>query len=245
MVRGIRKTRGCTIAGLRETKRERARAYILAHQDESKEDQARGSGLSLGTIATARKELVADGLIPPSRKNLAKDSDALSRNWRWRRPPPATAPDKPVDPGDGGPPLPPARPHEGATVLDHDAMVAMASSADLMAAADASDEEVLRRLQRQYLRFAFDPNLHPDTRMSASQMWHKSRDQAKQTKIGPGAPVTRADAVDRLEAVLRPLAADVVLEAIGRVFKIEEAAGGEKADEAPVAVGTQEAPPPA
>jgi len=53
------------------TMKDRARAYILAHPDESKTVQAAGANCSLSTVATVRRELQEEGKLVPHRKTPA------------------------------------------------------------------------------------------------------------------------------------------------------------------------------
>jgi hypothetical protein len=218
--------------GLRELKIQRAMEYILAHPDESKAEQSIGAEVGERTIAMARAQLVKDGRLTPSRKKQVSETRPYSKSSEDLadfRPPPAT---------------------EAPSMLDHAAMLAIAEVADA-AEEDLDDDEVSRRLLRQCVRFAFDPKLHPDTRMSASQMWTKLRDQAKARNLGPGAPKTYEDAVRRytdltvavdidvavagvvaafrsravefLRRVMSAWGASPVLEAVNAVFEVKEA----------------------
>ncbi len=169
-------------------KRDRARAYILAHPDESKAVQAAGAGCSEQLIAETRRTLIAEGKLAPSRKSTNVGS-------------PTDVPTSPAPP---------------AGMLDHQAMQALA---DIAALEDLDDEEVQRRMLKQCIRFAFDPKLHADTRMTASVQWGKLRDAAKTKDLGPGIPLTREMARTRL-ADLQKSVADVnlVVEALFRAY---------------------------
>jgi hypothetical protein len=168
---------------------EKAKEYILAHPDESKMEQAVATGFGDRTIARARAELVYEGKLAPSRKKVAPAKDAPS-------PPASVAPE--AEPA--GPPAPESTapgPAPTGGLLDNLAMQQLANLIDT-AASEEDDTTVHKRLLKQCLLFAFDTRLHPDTRMSASQMWSKLRDQSKARELGPGKPKTRADAVVRL-----------------------------------------------
>jgi hypothetical protein len=165
-------------------KGERARAYILAHPDETKTQQAIGAGVSEATIALIRRELVERGLLPADRKARVVNG---------------------VSPTTPAVPLPSPQPPPG--MLDHTAMQALADIASLE---DLNDDEVQKRMLKQCIRFAFDPQLHADTRMSASVQWGKLRDAVKAKDLGPGPPMTREAAKARYKDLTIALA-DVAL----------------------------------
>jgi hypothetical protein len=168
-----------------KTKLQHARDYILGHPDESKEQQAAGASCSVALIAIARKALIDEGKLPASRKAVAA---------------PAPVTDVPANP------TPPAG------LLDSQAMQALA---DITLYEDMDDDEVQRRMLTQCIRFAFDPKLHADTRMSASIQWQKLRDLAKTKDLGPGIPMTRAVAFDRYKDLTMALAdVDLVVEVL-------------------------------
>lgn len=172
----------------------RAKVYILAHPDESRLQQSVATGISTASIARARAELVHEGKLAASRKQRPVQPAA---------PPSApsvepTAPPAPV----GG-------------LVDSIAMRTLADMIDTVS--DEEDDAVThRRLLRQCLMFAFDTTLHADTRMSASQMWSKLKDQTKARELGPGAPKTFAAVVDRLYDLMDACGAEAVLEAVNR-----------------------------
>lgn len=169
---------------------EKACEYILAHPDESKKQQAAGADTSERTIAMARKKLIADGKLAHSRKGRPSLDDPRSR--RSRAAPVAT--------------------------LDHAAMLALAEID--VNQPDLSDERVQKLLLRQVIRFALDPTLHPDTRMSATQQWGKLKDMVRQADLGPGIPLTRADRVTRLSDQMKLCGPDETLDAFELAFNL-------------------------
>jgi hypothetical protein len=86
--------------------------------------------------------------------------------------------------------------------------------------ADEDDEVTRKRMLRQVKRFAFDPLLHPDTRMAASQMWTKLLDLARQKDLGPGAPQTLTDAIARATDFCRAAGAKVMVPAFYAAFDL-------------------------
>ena len=141
-----------------------AKEFILDHQTWSKARICLATGLSDNTVARARRELIAEGKL------------AAARN----APPPehvAAAEAGEVDPEPEKPASAP-KASRGGTVLDHEAMLALANMVD--GVVDSGDDELVQKmLIKQCIVFALRTDLHPDTRMSASQMWNKLRDMAK------------------------------------------------------------------
>ncbi len=214
---------------LRPAHMQRARNYILAHPADSKAQAALGTGLSESTIARARRELVAEGVLPKSRGAYGD-----------KAPPPMLPPD------DRTPETAPTPPtivagKRGDALLDHDAMLTLSQMID--EAVDAGDDEAIhKRLIKQSLMFAFRPDLHPDTRMSASQMWGKLKDMAKAKDLGPGRPMNRADAVRRTADVLVAVGPEITVEAVHLAFEVKD---GQAQDEqaAPAGGPPQDASP--
>lgn len=215
------------MGGMREATLQKTIAYILAHPDASKSEVVFGAKVSDNTVARARRILIEKGLIPESRKKdpvlptvemfpeeplHMKGSDASATQ-------PAQDP-APADPG----------------MLDHAAMIAMASM--VAQAEELTDEEVQRRLMRQAQLFAFNPTLHPDTRMSASTLWAKLRDMKKDEAIGPGKPMTLLEAVRRTKDVLLAVGQVVSALAVKEAFYAEQAPDVQ----APSPLGAEEAP---
>lgn len=178
---------------------EKAKVYILAHPDESKIVQSVGSGFSDSTIARARAELIHEGKLAPSRKKEAPPKVAPS-------PPKAETIAPPKSESTATEPAP------SDSLLDHSAMQALA---DMIDVTSSEEDDVLtrKRLIKQCLTFAIDPRLHPDTRMSATQMWDKLTAQSKARELGPGKPKTRADAVARLSDLNAAVGLSIWLEA--------------------------------
>jgi hypothetical protein len=186
-------------------KLQRAREYILAHKDESKSQQILGTGLSEGTISTARRDLVAEGKLPPDRK--------ITKTKLTEKAAEVPAPLLPQTTAEG-------MPQGGDTVRDSAAMFRIAEMID-ESVDKGNDADVVKLLLRQALKFATDPDLHPDTRMSASQMWHKLKDMTRAKDLGPGVPKTRADAVARVRDVLITVGPEITVEAVHAAFEIK------------------------
>lgn len=211
------------MSSLRQAKLERAKQYVLDHPDESKAYQAVGAGVSVALIAIARAELIRDGVVSPSRKpNFKSLPTPIPRDL-------APNPTGLADAFTGAVSKP-------AGMLDHTAMTAMADMLDAIEDGTMDETEVHRRLLRQCIRFAFDPGLHPDTRMSASQMWAKLRDMAKAHNLGPGVPLTRDAARARMADLMTALGPEDTLAAVHAAFEVKESADDQAQDD--------QAPPP-
>jgi len=207
-------------------KNERARAYVLAHPHETKRKQAKAIGVSETLIARVRSALVTEGLLAPSRKTQG----GLPTS-------PRAPSGRSTDEGDAPAAYPGMR--------DHQAMLALGDIVDASSVPD-DDAEVHRKLLRQCLSFAFNTELHPDTRMSASQMWAKLRDLGKSSQLGPGAPLTFDAGVERLRDVLVACGPKMTMAAVNLAFDSKESTDGEaKDDQAAPPGGTPEAPGPA
>jgi hypothetical protein len=185
---------------------DRAKIYIISNPHESKVQQGKALGVSDATIARARRELIQDGRLSKSRKTMQVEA-------------PKEVKDEPRTLS------------KPAGLLDHEAMQAMADMIDTLT--DLDDEEIHKRLLKQCIQFAFNPRLHPDTRMSASQMWAKLRDQAKSKDLGPGAPVNFEGGVERLRDLMVACGAPMTLAAVNSAFKVEEPSDQAPSDQAP------------
>ena len=187
---------------------ERAKEYILAHKDESKEEQSLGSGLSDRTISRARAELIYEKKLAPSRKNKPKIKKVVKFVHVEQAAPVPKSPS----------PAEPAPPSSG-SLLDSEAMKALSDLID-EAAEESDDAVVHKRLLKQCLMFAFDTRLHPDTRMSASQMWSKLKDQTKARELGPGKPKTRTEAIKRVSDILTAVGPEITMSAVEMSFNV-------------------------
>jgi hypothetical protein len=201
-----------------QQKKERARAYVLAHPDESKRQQAIAVGCGERLIAFARAELIAEGKLVPSRKMSVAGGQAEIADNQPREPrsvPAAKVPE----------------------MLDSEAMRALADM-EALDSEDLSDEEIHKRLVKLCIRFAFDPKLHPDTRMSASLQWAKLKDQQKSNLLGPRKPMTFEDGVFRLSDLMRECGPEMVMAALNVAFDVKE-----KGDEGKVPADQGQAAP--
>jgi len=213
-----------------------ARAYYLRHPDASIADVARATGVSLRTVARCRKELVKEGHLTPGRNTpefqTQKPPAVIApESTGGATPEPAEADSDPIDTADEGEPdsgdqaqAPRGRGRprkDGSTLMDDAAMRELAGALDELS--DSDDiEQTRRRLLKQTQRFVFDPRLHPDTRMSASTLWTKLVDMARAKDLGPGKPLTLAEAIERATDFLRACGAAVAVPAFYKAFNLTE-----------------------
>jgi len=226
-------------SNLRATKqwqREVARREYLRHPDASIADVARETGVAVRTVARARETLVREGLLPPGRNNPESGADAVALAVAVKAlgsgDPPAegTDDDGPNDPqpadkqaaSEASQPAP--RMHKTGTV-DGEALRQMSQMLDDLA--DEDDDLTRKRMLKQVKRFAFDPSLHPDTRMSASQLWAKLLDMARTKDLGPGKPLTLAAAIERCTDFLNACGPHVYVPAFYAASGLEMPADGQ------------------
>lgn len=132
---------------------------------------------------------------------------------------------------------------EGARLLDDATLRTLADPSTTLTDLDLDDEETRKRLLREVKRLAFSPATNPDTRLSATQVWLKLKDMAKSRDLGPGKPLTRAAAIERLVSLLRTVGPDISIAAMYKAFNVKETPDAQtEADQAPTPSGTPEAP---
>ena len=200
------------------TRLTRAKTYILDHPDESKKEQAMGAEVSLGMIGIARRELIAEGKLEAGRTTAVDKKP---------KPTPAKAPD----------------PTGQGQMLDHQAMAEIANMEALLAD-DADPEIISKAMLKQAVRFAFNPLLHPDTRMSAQTLWGKLSDRQREKQLGPRAPMSFEAATRRLADLMIVCGPAVTTAALHVAFEVrdEGEVPAEQAQAAPSPAGTAPTP---
>ena len=152
--------------------------------------------LSKASIANIRKDLRARGVIPGSRRTSGGVEAILTD-------PRMTA--ETVLPQESAP-LPPITSTELATLgLDTELT-------------DENDEATRKMLLSRCRSIALDPDTHPDTVLTASQVYIKLKDAVRAKSLGPGKPVTHEDAVARLGRLMSAVGPEIVSEAITSAF---------------------------
>lgn len=215
---------------LREYNREKSikcRAYYTEHPDASIADVAKAVGTSQRTAAQVRSNMVKEGLLSPGRN--AEPIEPEPDNFL--PPPPPVKRKKPINVPN--------------SLVDDVAMAKLAAAggkdADdldfLSIDFDSLDDEVLRkRLLKGIIKIAFTPGIHPDTQLSATQVWVKLKDMARAKELGPGRPKTKADAIARLVDMLVAVGPQIAIEAMTIAFNVKES------DDAPTTIPEANAP---
>ena len=209
------------LVAVKQWQRSAARDYYLRHPDASIADVARETRIGIRTVARAREVLVKEGLLPAGR-NAGTPAETIAAAKEMVETLSITTPVETDEPEAPEEPAPPknkgGRPRkDSASLLDDAAMREMAQMLDDLG--DSEDvEETRKRLLKQTQRFVFDPSLHPDTRMSASQLWTKLVDMARAKDLGPGKPLTLAEAIERCADFLRACGPAVYVAAFNLVL---------------------------
>jgi hypothetical protein len=203
-----------------------AREYYLRFPDQSIAEVAKALNISVRTVARAREGLVREGLLLPGRQATANDLAAIDVLEAAARIRVAEEIGKviPPEPEKGEANLAATEAKRGSggrnKLLDDDALQQMSDMLDEVASSD-DVEETRKRMLRQVQRFAFDPTLHPDTRMSASQLWAKLVDMQRAKDLGPGKPLTLADAIARATDFCMAAGPNVMVPAFYAAFNLE------------------------
>lgn len=165
-------------------------------------------GISESTVARARAMLVEKGELASGRSGSAGTPAPAEPDAE------APAPDAPPPPKSAG---------AAGKVLDAQALQQLAAMTSMLNGDDdEDDEEVRKRLIRGVKRIAFDITLHPDTRMTASQVWIKLKDMARAKELGPGKPLTIEDAKLRLRDLHTACGLDLSLEGLFAAYNVED-----------------------
>lgn len=176
------------------------KAWILANPSKITSEICKALRVSIRTVAMARRELMNEGLIPASRRVnrpvLKKQDimDHLLSNKTLQDIAKSSAESK-----------------EAQDLLD--------SVEDF----DEFDEETRKKMLRQVRIIALDPTLHPDSRLSAVNIWAKLRDLAKAKDIGPGPPRSESEILDRLVRLMQGVGPNLVVKALDKAFPKENA----------------------
>lgn len=157
--------------------------------------------VSQRTAWAARQQMVIEGVCKPNRragKNLGDPEveDEL--------------PDDAPGPEDA--------PREPNTLVDGEQLLLLAAgdTSEL----DDADPETKKRMLRELRLIAFNYSLHPDTRVTATKAWFALKDSISAKELGPGKPLTYADAVARLKDMNIACGLRMALDAIIQAFSL-------------------------
>jgi hypothetical protein len=190
------------------SKVEKVKNYLLEFPNATKDEVMAETGASKRTVNTARAELIKTGIAPPTWVNTKK-----------------FIPHKYKPKTEGAPPVVHAR-HEKISFEDTIAPFAPLATTDLYKLLDAGedpdidDEKTRVAMLKQLRLMSFDASLHQSIRMSAMDLYNKLKETARGQTIGPGKPLTHADALDRLCLLFKAVGATLVLEATDKAFAL-------------------------
>lgn len=102
------------------------------------------------------------------------------------------------------------------------------------------DDQIRLKIVRSVQRMALNPKLAPDTRLSASQIWVKLKDVSKEEELGPGAPRTEAEVIDRLLRIFEAVGHRTVLKALEMFTKKELLDENSENQQTPAASGASQ-----
>jgi hypothetical protein len=85
------------------------------------------------------------------------------------------------------------------------------------------DEDTRKRILGSLRKIAFAPGMNYETAMNAMSLWIKLKDQASTKELGPGSPVTYADAKARLLRLMKAVGFELVFECFQELFVPKEA----------------------
>jgi hypothetical protein len=192
--------------------RQAARNYLIQNKDASIAEAAKATNMGVRTIARARKQLVDEGILPGGRNS-------------------APAPESPSSSDEPEVAAAPTKAGKQNNLLDAKALDELSKMLDTIDE-NEDDIESQKLMLRQVKRMAFDLRLHPDTRMSAMTLWNKLRDMTATRSLGPGKPLTEADAMERLVMLAEAVGAELWVKATYKAFGV--------ADEGKVSVNQSE-----
>lgn len=156
-------------------------------------------------VAYIRSELVKSGAIPGGRRTAlpAELAEALILH-------------------EGELDDAPSPPRSTTTTASSDAATPSTPSEIIALANDFTDEDdeaTRKQLLRKVRAIALDPEMHPDTVLSAAQAYIKLKDAVKAKSLGPGKPLNREEATKRLTSLLTACGPSVALAAFEAAFK--------------------------
>lgn len=193
-----------------------ATQYFLQHPNASISEVAKATGITPRTVASARSALAGKGLVAPGR---GRGRPRIHPKPTIQPPTPEAAQILAAGASEGTP-----EPSE-TPLLDDAALRMIADPGNSLADLDLDDEATRKKLLREVKRIAFDPEAHPDTRLSATQVWLKLKDMARSRELGPGQPLTRMAAVARLKDLLSVIGLDISLDALIASFGMAQLVG--------------------
>jgi len=205
-----------------------AKNAIIKTPDATDYEIAKKTGVSPRTVASARADLIVEGVLQPNRRVPEPTKIEISQKIDEIKP--AEATDQPLTEESEKQML------GGKTLRE---IVDVEVDEDL-----ENDEETRKKLLRIIKNIAFNQRTHPDTRITAIQAWTKLRDIARTKELGPGLPLSEEDVLNRLTRIYRAVGPKLAIKALEMTFQIEKDSNASQTsnqqDSTPI--GTTEAP---
>lgn len=214
------------------SKTEACKRYLLDHSDATNPEVKEAVGCESRNVNAARAELEKEGFLQKNSNNRAKFTKHRLKKSGLTRPPEILR-------NLSGNAL-----RTEAEVLSSFSPVATSDLYKLLESGedpDIDDEKTRVAMLKQLRLMSFDASLHQSIRMSAMDLYNKLKETARGQTIGPGRPLTHADALDRLCLLFKAVGATLVLEATAKAFALVEGEqnGQENpTDQTPIREGT-------
>jgi len=183
--------------------------WLEKHPNASIKETIEGTKTSKRTVERARIELMEDGLLTPSRRAILDGEPDYSNQTL-----------------------------DTQTLQNIAKTITSDESNEIIEAAEDYDEETRLKMLKEVKNIALNSGAHPDTRLSAIQIWAKLKDIAKAKDIGPGPPRNEQEIIDRLSRIMVGVGPTLTIKALDFAFKKEKPDANEQI--APVN-GTSEA----
>ena len=178
--------------------REEIKVRLMANPETPNKELAAEFKCSIRTVAYLRNELVESGAIIGGRR-VALPKKIVTELLDEGEPPLVSVPTSSSE-------RLPAAP------LTPSDLLALSSN-------DDDDDEATRKMLLAKVRaIALDPDTHNDTAISAAQAFIKLKDAVRAKTLGPGKPVTRENAVERLTNLLTAVGPAIAMTAFERAY---------------------------
>lgn len=174
------------------------------------------TGTSRRTVSYVRKQMMKEGLLPKGRRvtNLPKIPESV----------------KEILPSETSPTI-------SGLLIDGEKLRELAKSENFEDEI-ADDEDTQKKLLKEIRKIALGVGMHPDTRLSAIQVWAKLKDIAKSKEIGPGNPKTEEEVILRLVRLMQAVGPKLVIKALEAAFERKDTAEEAKIEQTPAFIRT-------
>lgn len=172
------------------------RALILSNPSASVRDIVNQTGASVRTVRYVISKLRKEGLLPPARRANP-------------------APEVIIQPSNS---IEVKEIEVKSMEMTPELLKTMAFS-DSLPDSIESEEETRKKMIIEVQKFAFAPNVNPETRMNAIQVWVKLKDIVRGKELGPGNPLTEEAAIERLVRIMQACGPTLVIKALDKAFE--------------------------